>query len=201
MVGFVLELHLPFFLILLALAFATYFLIDFIFKKNRRTAIDYSIHYSFIFYLLCLIKFVFFPIAIYYHPELVVSSSYVQLIPFKSIAEAINNKNYIQIFGNIILLMPLSVYWTILNRRAKSFRYSLFFGFVITFTIELIQLLIDYVTHFSNKYFDVDDLILNTFGFVLGWFLAKILAKKLNEHGISTAFIKQEDRYKEKIIS
>jgi glycopeptide antibiotics resistance protein len=198
--GFILELHLPFFLTLLALAFVIYFFIDFIFKKNRRTAIDYLIYYSFIFYLLCLIKVVFFPIAIYNHPELKYSSSYVQLIPFKSIIEDINNKNYIQAWGNIILFMPLSVYWTLLNKRAKFFGYSLIFGFAITFTIESIQLLIDYVTHFSNKFFDVDDMILNTIGFVLGWFLTKRLAKKLNEHGISTAFIKQEDQYKKNMI-
>lgn len=198
--GFVLELHLPFFLSLLALAFIIYFFVDFIFKKNRRTIIDYLIHYSFIFYLLCLIKVVFFPIAIYNHPELMHSSSYVQLIPFKSIIGDINNKNDIQAWGNVILFMPLSVYWTILNKRAKFFGYSLISGFVITFTIESIQLLIDYVTHFSNKFFDVDDMILNTIGFVLGWFLTKILAKKLNEYGISTAFIKQENQYNKKMI-
>lgn len=198
--GITLELHLPFFLTLLALAFLIYFFIDFILRKKRRTAIDYLIHYSFIFYLLCLIKLVFFPIAIYNHPELIDSSPYVQLIPFKSIIKAINYENYIQVWGNIILLIPLSVYWTILNKRAKFFGYSLIFGFSITLTIELTQLLIDYLTHFSNKIFDIDDIISNNIGFMLGWFLTKRLSKKLNEHGISTAFIKQEDQYKEKIM-
>lgn len=199
--GFVLELHLPLFLTLLALVFVIYFFIDFILKKKRRKAIDYLIHYSFIFYLLCLIKFTFFPVAIYNHPELMGSSSYVQLIPFKSIIETINNKNYIQDWGNIILLMPFSVYLTILNKRTKVFGYSVIFGVAITFTIESVQLLIDYVTHFSNKLFDVDDMILNTIGFVLGWFLTKKLANKLNKYGINTAFIRQKDQYKKKMIS
>lgn len=191
--GFVLTLHLPFFLVLLVLAFAIYFFIDFILKKKRKTKIEYLINYSFIFYLLCLIKFVFFPIFIYDHPELRIQFPYVQLIPFKTIIESIKHQNYVQIWGNIILFMPLSVYFTILNKRAKFFWYSLICGFAITFTIESIQLLIDYVTHYSNKVFDVDDLILNTIGFVLGWLLVKRLAKKLNENGISTAFIKQEN--------
>lgn len=63
-----------------------------------------------------------------------------------------------QIVGNFIMLMPLGFYFPLLYKKFSHFIIVLFICFLVSFTIELLQL----VTSYRSA--DVDDVLLNTAG-------------------------------------
>jgi len=96
------------------------------------------------------------------------------LIPFKTIIGYIVNPISAKIaignvLGNIIVFIPVGKLAPFLILKKYefwgSFKVSLLTSFGISLAFEVIQLL----TYFGS--FDVDDLILNTFGGVLGFFI------------------------------
>ncbi|MGK0467544.1 VanZ family protein [Clostridium sp.] len=81
------------------------------------------------------------------------------------------------IFGNMLLLFPLGLLLPILWRKFENIRNTLLYSFLFTFGIEIIQLLSYYVGN-TGRSFDIDDIILNTFGAWLGYiFYKKIVLK------------------------
>ena len=100
----------------------------------------------------------------------------VNLIPFKFVFEIYsevflnNNIGYllINIMGNIILFIPIGLVIPLL--WSVSGRLTLVTGFLSSLFIEVCQL-------FLLRGTDMDDLILNTFGVLMGVLLYKILLK------------------------
>lgn len=86
------------------------------------------------------------------------------LIPFKTIFEIINKGNLysiiINIFGNLIIFMPLEYFIIDLFKVKKAS-----ICFILSFGIILLNEIIQYV--FKIGVFDVDDLILCTFGMMI----------------------------------
>lgn len=72
---------------------------------------------------------------------------------------------FMNLFGNIVLFMPLGILISLLKEGKNNFLKAVFFGFIISLTIECSQLFIDY------RIFDVDDLIFNTIGYIMGYFI------------------------------
>lgn len=70
---------------------------------------------------------------------------------------------YKNIVGNVIMFIPLGLF---LGRysRGRKFLTSLFFILLFSFSIEITQLLI-------GRVFDVDDIILNVFGGIIGYII------------------------------
>lgn len=74
---------------------------------------------------------------------------------------------YKNLFGNVLVFVPLGLLLTAIWRRFRKFGRFFFTAFLIIFSVETAQL-------FSLRgYFDVDDIILNLFGSVLGFLIAK----------------------------
>lgn len=98
------------------------------------------------------------------------------LIPFESILGSLKHFYYIvplrNIVGNIILLMPLGFLLQI-RGWAKVFLA----GFLISLTIETLQLIMTKVGVILPRSFDVDDLILNTAGFYIGYVCRVVVAR------------------------
>jgi glycopeptide antibiotics resistance protein len=91
------------------------------------------------------------------------------VIPFNTIKQYIVNRDHFNpdiwvknLFGNIVLFIPLGIFGPLLNVRLL--RLTLFLESVISilFCVELIQLF----TKVGS--FDIDDIILNTFGAMIG---------------------------------
>lgn len=74
---------------------------------------------------------------------------------------------------NVILFVPVGYLTPLTFKQVGKWYKMLAFGFGFTFCIEILQSL----TH--RGWFDVDDLVLNTFGAMLGWALYR---KKLVEN-------------------
>lgn len=77
---------------------------------------------------------------------------------------------YINLFGNIICFIPFGIFLPAIGRHFKSFvRVTILAAFFSLF-IESIQL------YFKIGIFDVDDLMLNTLGGMIGYVIYKIYA-------------------------
>lgn len=106
-------------------------------------------------------------------------------IPFKSIIsiirEAFTYKLYggivTQIIGNILLFTPftmfLSAYYEDKNKFIKVIVSSLF----LTILVESLQGIFNYMLQYNYRAVDIDDIILNTLGGILGYFVFGIVSK------------------------
>lgn len=95
------------------------------------------------------------------------------LIPFREIRRALLGGRYwlwFLLLGNIVMFMPIGFFPKLLWRRWTWWK-SLLAGLCASVTIEAAQL-------FTSRSTDIDDVILNTLGAVLGYALA-LLAQRL----------------------
>lgn len=92
------------------------------------------------------------------------------LEPFNSIVGSLNHSYYMvplrNIIGNIVLLLPLAFFLKI-----KGWVKAIFWGLSISLCIESAQVIFTKTGIIFPRSFDVDDLILNTTGFVIGFIL------------------------------
>lgn len=85
---------------------------------------------------------------------------------------------FLEVFFNIALLFPLGVYLRYFLKKAKKWCVALGFVFTTTLFFEVSQLtaLFGYYAH-PYRLFDVDDLLTNTIGGMLGFLMAPLLLK------------------------
>ena len=127
--------------------------------------------------LAVLIRFVFYPFFTVngkVQPLILNMSSIqplrVNLIPLVNILDYdIEREAAINIIGNISMFIPTGIILPILYKRLDCFWKVLLAGAGLSFVIELIQLL------FPGSVTDIDDLILNTAGAVIGYGIYKLV--------------------------
>ena len=98
----------------------------------------------------------------------------VNLIPFKTITDIYNysaSPSVVtnNIFGNIILFIPVSLLMVLLWPRWRRVRNMVLFSVLIPILIETIQL-------FIGRAVDIDDVILNFIGLMIGFLAGKFLS-------------------------
>ncbi len=84
--------------------------------------------------------------------------------------------------GNVLLFIPLGVLLPVLNTRFNSLSSILLCGILGSLTIEGSQLLISLMLGFNYRSFDVDDIILNTLGAIIGYCFLRLLAPAVEKH-------------------
>lgn len=130
-------------------------------RKNNEKAILYKEIFNllFILYILCLFH------AVTYQD---VSWASANLIPFKEILRYDFGSNlfYRNIFGNLLLFLPYGLYITYYLDLKKPLSV-MGYAFIMSLSIELIQSII-------GRVFDVDDIILNVLGALLGYFIYRL---------------------------
>ncbi|WP_312473280.1 VanZ family protein [Neobacillus sp.] len=95
-----------------------------------------------------------------------VPSSYIHLLAARS---------FYQMFFNIILLFPLGVYLRYFFKKKIKWFYAVIIGFGVSLFFELTQRTALFgLFKCPYRIFDVDDLLTNTFGTVLGFLFAPI---------------------------
>lgn len=97
--------------------------------------------------------------------QLEVRKDLLNLVPFSS------NIDFIGYFLNVVLFVPLGILSPLIYKKMDKLRYILGTGLGFSILIELSQLL-------NNRRTDIDDLILNTVGAIIGF----ILYKKFNKY-------------------
>jgi glycopeptide antibiotics resistance protein len=150
------------------------------------------ITFSFIFYFLSALFLVLLPL-----PEIRDTCSlqkpdtqHFSLVPFQFVADTFENSgivisqpgtymrlfkqpSFYQAFFNFLLLLPFGVYLRYFFQEKKYWKKALSFTFGLTLFYEVTQVTGIYgIYNCAYRIFDVDDLILNTAGGVLGFFIA-----------------------------
>lgn len=92
------------------------------------------------------------------------------LIPFHEIRRFIVYRRILgwkavvlNLWGNILAFLPFGFFLPIHSMRCQKFRYTAFYSFELSLSVELLQLVLKVGS------FDVDDLLLNTVGGCLGF--------------------------------
>jgi len=100
----------------------------------------------------------------------------VNLIPFVNLLDYESARDLLlNIIGNFAMFIPTGIVTPILYRHLDSFKKTVLTGFLISLSIEIIQL------PFAVRASDIDDLILNTLGVMAGygiWALVKLLRSR-----------------------
>ena len=100
----------------------------------------------------------------------------VNLIPFVNLTDYETRSDMLlNIIGNCAMFIPTGIMTPLIYKNLKSFRKTVLMGFLISLTIEIIQL------PFAVRCSDVDDLILNTFGCLIGYGLYSLISAILTK--------------------
>jgi glycopeptide antibiotics resistance protein len=109
-------------------------------------------------------------------------------IPFASILEIFRNEalsNFIkikQIIWNIVLFIPMWFFIPFIWRKYIFIKKAIYIWIISSLTIETLQYIISIILWFNYKSADIDDILLNTIGFIFwiilfrlfrNWFLNK----------------------------
>lgn len=96
------------------------------------------------------------------------------LVPFKEIGRFLKHWKtlgteavLLNIVGNVMAFMPFGGFLPIFSSRCRKALMTAFYSFELSLLVELLQLM------FRVGSFDVDDLLLNTAGGILGFFVYK----------------------------
>lgn len=144
---------------------------------------EFLVRTVFALYIIAVIDVTFLPLPI--DPRLIAyfikdhSGELDNFIPFKSIYEIINNSVGFsvavrQLGGNLLLLLPFGFYLPILSKKFNSFLMILLSGIVSACSIEIIQTLISRILGFTYRSTDIDDVILNTAGCLIGFLFFRL---------------------------
>lgn len=175
-------------LVLSVLIFLIYLII--MLKKQTKITPRRAIWVAlFIFYLLSVVRLVWFPIDIWPREfHLMINHGYplsiwqimnIDLVPLRAIYHTLPRSNewfWIMmsirgIGGNFVLLFPFAVFIGLLKQERITYKKAWLVGLLISFVIEAGQLLQNLLTSWPGRLVLVDDLILNSLGFLLGYVL------------------------------
>ena len=174
------------------LVFVIYYLLT---MKKRQKWIDKNVILNafFIFYILMVLYFVWLPIEIIIPDDRIqiimhtLNREYLttseianmNLVPFRSLVATLNAPLFLWRFtlravvGNFVLLLPVPILLGLRSKKELTFKKVVLIGFLTTFFIESSQLVINFLTGWPNRLVCVDDLLLNTLGVVVGYFIFK----------------------------
>ena len=103
----------------------------------------------------------------------------INLIPFLYLTDYdVKREAFINIIGNVSLFIPTGIILPILYKRLNTFWKVLFAGAGISLCIELVQLAL------PNSVTDIDDLILNTAGVIIGYAIYSLIRRMIKKHDI-----------------
>jgi glycopeptide antibiotics resistance protein len=83
-----------------------------------------------------------------------------------------------QVFGNLIMLVPFVILMAMLYRPLRHFASIFLLSLLTSTTIEVLQFVLNYF-YFSNRVFDVGDIITNTLGGTILGFIGYLLISHL----------------------
>jgi glycopeptide antibiotics resistance protein len=100
-----------------------------------------------------------------------VTHSYQRYVYLRQVDNVDGLRNfYGNFFGNILMFMPMGMFLPLLYN--KRFYKVLFIALISSCGIEFIQYLNMFIGYY--RYVDIDDVILNTFGAIIGYWLYKV---------------------------
>lgn len=149
-------------------------IVAFVKKANIYT---YLCHIAFAIYICFLLKVTFFPIPIQKETVLGLQNASLEynFIPLHSIGRIISENMefpkilFLQICGNLLLVFPVGVYLPLVSKKYQSAKRMFITVLFLGIAIELAQHMLNMVVSFHYRSVDVDDVILNTLGGMIGY--------------------------------
>ena len=163
--------------------FGCFFFYLIIRKKKSVNIIKFCAISIFIVYILFVIDAVFLPapisrFGIEAKRQTLGTEIQYNVIPFTTIWSVVKNGNLmriaIQIGGNIALFVPMPILMMLMGNEPKT---SLISSFSIVCGIEFLQLALSLMYGFAYRSFDIDDILLNGTGIIIGYYFYRIAAK------------------------
>ncbi|MBO3444961.1 VanZ family protein [Clostridium sp. CCUG 7971] len=125
----------------------------------------------------------------------------INLIPFKETISTLTD-NHVPIMmpirnivGNILLFIPLGLMIPILFEKYNKLSKIFFLGFISSLSIEVVQLFV------GDNVSDIDDVIFNTTGAILGLLCYKLLKKVVKKTKLNNTLESINDSYTENIFN
>ncbi len=156
-------------------------------QKVHHTAGYWVLKAAFYIYVLLLVKVTIFPIPFQKSELEGLRRSFgegfgMNFIPMKSIMNIANSNvnlstKFRQIAGNFILLFPLGLYLPLAKDRFRKAKEVFALLLISACFIEMVQFLIGRIIHYNYRVVDIDDVILNVCGGIVGFFVWKIANK------------------------
>ena len=147
--------------------------------SKRFNLMELLVKQLFVMYLCCVIELVFFPLPTM--KEAAVLSVQYQLIPFHFIADFMHDsfiRVLCQVMFNIIMTIPFGMFLEYCI--GLPIKKTILISFAFTAFIELGQLTgLFFMFKGSYRLFDVDDLMLNTLGALIGYFAIRTAENRL----------------------
>lgn len=163
------------FLFIISIPIYILFIIILIWKKVYiKKIILSSIFY---FYIITILALTILPIPTQGLNEIWIYAGKNNFIFFVSVLDILSNGNLPiiikikQIIGNIVLFIPMGFFIPLIWKSKNNFKKALLIWVICSFSIELLQYLISLLLGFNYKITDVDDILLNTLGFIIWFFL------------------------------
>jgi glycopeptide antibiotics resistance protein len=159
--------------------------------KGYLTLLKFFYWIIFGIYITCLIDFTLFPFPFQKYLIQVMIEDHLgynhNFIPFKVVEDSIRYGSVTmalkQIGGNILLFVPIGFALPVLYPGIKKSK-AIIVGFLVSLTIELIQGTAGVFLGYNYRACDIDDLILNTLGTVLGVLIFGLSKNYLKNSGL-----------------
>jgi glycopeptide antibiotics resistance protein len=113
----------------------------------------------------------------------------ISLVPFVGIIDGFQHSTFSFAFkvklllrnllGNLVLLLPLGVFLPMLWSKFRYFKKTVLVGVTVSLSIELVQLALSFLG-LSGRIADIDDLILNSIGVLIGYFIYSKIMTRFN---------------------
>ncbi|MCX8131868.1 MAG: VanZ family protein [Clostridia bacterium] len=153
------------------------------------------VFFLFYFYIVGVVSVTMFPLPIHsIDIEFLKTTRYLKnnFVPLKSIGGMIKDGNthtvIRQIIGNIILFIPMGALLPMNFKSLFSFKRVALVGFLASVAIELLQFLISFIIGATYKITDVDDILLNFVGCIVGYLLFRLSIPILKKSVTKTTF-------------
>lgn len=152
---------------------AAVFVVPLLFIYNKRVLHNIKhlyLYTVFAFYLVAVLALVGFPNI----TDMKVDFS-INLIPFVDMVSDFKNACL-----NIVLFVPLGVFLPILWGKYRKITNTILFGLCMTIVIEIMQI-------FTFRTTDINDIMTNTLGTIVGYFVARGITKNFTQYIIPAA--------------
>lgn len=147
----------------------------------------------FLIYIYCLLNLTWFPIEIFTHSDGVYQLGLGKQYMISLSVLAMHEYSLYQLVGNLVMLLPLSIFVAYLwPDKLSDFKANMLFGLLIAFLIEMVQLIMNYF-YLGNRIFDINDLILNTVGYLVGFIFYEVTKSMFNIESDIFRIFKKED--------
>jgi glycopeptide antibiotics resistance protein len=162
--------------------FSIYFIIRVILHKVKRISwSDHLLHLFLFSYGLALISITLFPIPLYYFNEEVpeMMKAHYNFVPLDSIYDTLAQAVSVdvalkQVLGNVVLFFPLGFLVPLRWNYFMTMKRVLLLGLFTSCVIEFLQFAISVAIHYRYRSVDMDDVLLNTLGCIVGFLLLKL---------------------------